>query len=88
MAPYNYQNAGDWTWFGGRMIAPLLLYNMPSDAYKELSPMLDRVIANKGFYEWYNVQTGKAEGSGDFRGEAGVLYEAIAAIKQWAEKNK
>jgi len=88
MAPYNYQNAGDWTWFGGRMIAPLLLYNMPSDAYKELSPMLDRVIANKGFYEWYNVQTGKAEGSGDFRGEAGVLYEAITAIKQWAEKNK
>lgn len=88
MAPYNYQNAGDWTWFGGRMIAPLLLYNMPSDAYKELSPMLDRVIANKGFYEWYNVQTGKAAGSGDFRGEAGVLYEAITAIKQWAEKNK
>jgi hypothetical protein len=61
---------------------------MPLDAYNELSPMLDRVIANKGFYEWYNVQTGKPEGSGDFRGEAGVLYEAITAIKQWAEKNK
>ena len=88
MGPYNYQNGGDWTWFGARMIAPLLSYRMPLDAYNELSPMLDRVIANKGFYEWYNVQTGKPEGSGDFRGEAGVLYEAITAIKQWAEKNK
>jgi len=88
MGPYNYQNGGDWTWFGARMIAPLVTYKMPSDAYNELSPMLDRVIANKGFYEWYNVQTGKPEGSGDFRGEAGVLYEAITTIKQWAEKNK
>ena len=88
MGPYNYQNGGDWTWFGARMIAPLLSNRMPLDAYNELSPMLDRVIANKGFYEWYNVQTGKPEGSGDFRGEAGVLYEAITAIKQWAEKNK
>jgi len=88
MGPYNYQNGGDWTWFGGRMIAPLMFYNMPLDAYKELSPMLDRVIANNGFYEWYNVQTGKPSGSGDFRGEAGVLYDAITAIKQWAEKNK
>ncbi|HEY4322490.1 MAG TPA: hypothetical protein VGN20_00855 [Mucilaginibacter sp.] len=88
MGPYNYQNGGDWTWFGGRMIAPLLLYNMPQDAYKELSPMVARVIANSGFYEWYNVQTGKPAGSGDFRGEAGVLYEAITAIKQWAERNQ
>ncbi|MDB5144635.1 MAG: hypothetical protein JWQ66_3348 [Mucilaginibacter sp.] len=88
LAAYTYQNGGDWTWFGGRMVAPLITNGMPKDAYDELSPMLDRVIANMGFYEWYNVQSGKAEGSGDFRGEAGVLFEAITAIKQWAEKNK
>jgi hypothetical protein len=88
MKPYNYQNGGDWTWFGGRMIAPLIAYGHPKEAYAELSPMLDRMLTNKGFFEWYDVQTGAPKGSGDFRGEAGVLYDAITALKQWAAKNK
>jgi hypothetical protein len=88
MHSYDYQNGGDWTWFGGRMIAPLLSYGYARDAYAELSPMLDRVIANKGFFEWYDVRSGAPKGSGDFRGEAGVLYDAIAVLKQWASKNK
>jgi hypothetical protein len=88
MKPYNYQNAGDWTWFGGRMIAPLVSYGHTQDAYTELLPMLDRVIANKGFFEWYDVRTGAPKGSGDFRGEAGVLYDAITVLKQWAVKNR
>jgi len=50
-------------------------------------PMVDRAIAHKGFYEWYNVQTGEAKGSGDFRGEAGVLFDAVESLKQWAAKN-
>ncbi|GAA3986711.1 hypothetical protein [Mucilaginibacter dorajii] len=87
MQPYNYQNGGDWTWFGGRMIAPLVDYGYVNEAYAELSPMLDRALANKGFFEWYDVQTGAPKGSGDFRGEAGVLYEAIRILKQWAAKN-
>jgi hypothetical protein len=87
MQPYNYQNGGDWTWFGGRMIAPLVDYGYVNEAYAELSPMLDRALANKGFFEWYDVQTGAPKGSGDFRGEAGVLYEAIRVLKQWAAKN-
>jgi hypothetical protein len=49
--------------------------------------MLDRALANKGFFEWYDVQTGAPKGSGDFRGEAGVLYDAITVLKQWAIKN-
>jgi hypothetical protein len=88
MKPYTYQNAGDWTWFGGRMVKALLLYGDATDAYQELSPMIDRTLANKGFYEWYDVQTGAPKGSGDFRGEAGVLYDAINALKQWAAKNR
>lgn len=87
MQPYNYQNGGDWTWFGGRMIAPLVDYGYVNEAYAELSPMLDRALVNKGFFEWYDVQTGAPKGSGDFRGEAGVLYEAIRILKQWAAKN-
>jgi len=88
MDAYTYQNGGDWTWFGGRMIPLLLSYGYAEDAYREISPMLDRVIANKGFFEWYDVRTGTPKGSGDFRGEAGVLYDAIIALKQWAVKNK
>ncbi|MBZ4192241.1 hypothetical protein K7B07_25240 [Niabella sp. 3A5MI-3] len=88
MAAYFYQNAGDWTWFGGRMIHALVANDMALEAYAEMSPMIDRVLQNKGFYEWYDVRNGKASGSGDFRGEAGVLYDAIDALRSWAKQVK
>jgi len=86
MAAYSYQNGGDWTWFGGRMIQALVQNEMPNEAYAELQPMIARVIKNKGFFEWYDVQNGQPKGSGDFRGEAGVLYDAITQLKSWAAK--
>lgn len=85
--PYTYQNGGDWTWFGGRMIQALTSYELAPEAYTELSPMLDRVLKNNGFFEWYDVRTGEAKGSGDFRGEAGVLFDAIEQLRDWAKKN-
>lgn len=86
MPAYQYQNAGDWTWFGGRMIGALVNLGLVNEAYEELLPMIDRTLANKGFFEWYEVRTGAPKGSGEFRGEAGVLYDAIALLKQWAER--
>jgi len=86
MPPFTYQNSGDWTWFGGRMINALLAYGYVTEAYRELEPMVQRVIKYHGFYEWYNVQTGEPKGSGNFRGEAGVLYEAIQSVKDWSAK--
>lgn len=88
MGAYHYQNAGDWTWFGGRMTGALLNYGLAQQAYDDLKPMIDRAIANKGFFEWYDVKTGAPSGSGSFRGEAGVLYEAIEQLRAWAEKHK
>jgi GH15 family glucan-1,4-alpha-glucosidase len=88
MHPYLYQNSGDWTWFGGRMTSALIANGFVEEAQAELKPMIDRAIANKGFYEWYDVQTGAPKGSGDFRGEAGVLFDAITVLKQWAINNK
>ncbi|MFD2873081.1 hypothetical protein ACFS5N_11415 [Mucilaginibacter ximonensis] len=88
MAAYTYQNGGDWTWFGGRMPEALLQYGLAQQAYNDLKPMTDRTIANKGFFEWYNVQTGAPSGSGSFRGEAGVLYDAIIQLRAWAAKQK
>ncbi len=80
MYPYGYQNGGDWTWFGGRMIQQLIRYGMISEAYEHLTPMLKRVKDNNGFFEWYTVEN-KPEGSGTFRGEAGVLYKAVTMLE-------
>ena len=85
--PYTYQNGGDWTWFGGRMIQALTANGFAQQAYTEINPMIDRVIKNKGFFEWYDVKTGEPKGSADFRGEAGVLYDAIEQLRTWAKNN-
>jgi len=84
MYPYGYQNGGDWTWFGARMITALVKNGYVEEAYKEILPMINRVIKNKGFYEWYTID-GKATGSGNFRGAAGVLYTAISTLRHWAQ---
>ena len=84
--PYSYQNGGDWTWFGGRMIQELVRYNLIEEAYSELGPMLDRVIKYDGFYEWYTVRN-RPKGSGTFRGSAGVLGKAILMLQDWAEEH-
>jgi glycogen debranching enzyme len=73
---YSYQNGGDWTWFGGRMIQQLIKYGFVKEAYAQAIPMVKRVKNNNGFYEWYSVDN-KPRGSGTFRGEAGVLFTAI-----------
>ena len=87
MYPYGYQNGGDWTWFGGRMIQQLVKYGFVNDAYEQLLPMTERVVKNNGFYEWYTIDN-KPEGSGTFRGSAGVLFNAIELLEEWAVKQK
>lgn len=79
--------AGDWTWFGGRMIQQLVVNGMVEEAYAEIHPMIERVIQNDGFYEWYG-KGGVPSGSGNFKGSAGVLSKAIELLRDWAEKNK
>jgi hypothetical protein len=85
MYPYGYQNGGDWTWFGGRMIIGLIENGFIREAYEQIQPMTERVVKNDGFYEWYTVDN-EPEGSGTFRGSAGVLYEGISLLEQWAEQ--
>jgi len=86
MTPYGYQNGGDWTWFGARMIQQLVKYGFVEEAYEQLLPMTNRVFENDGFYEWYTVEN-KPEGSGTFRGSAGVLVKAIELLEIWANEN-
>jgi glycogen debranching enzyme len=76
MYPYGYQNGGDWTWFGGRMIQQLIKNGFVEEAYEQMQPMVKRVKDNNGFFEWYTVKN-EPKGSGTFRGSAGVLFKAI-----------
>ncbi len=85
-APYEYQNGGDWTWFGGRMIQQLIVNGFIEDAYDLAKPMMERVIENNGFYEWYKID-GTPAGSSDFKGSAGVLAKSIEMFYQWANEN-
>ncbi len=78
---YSYQNGGDWTWFGGRMIQQLIKHGFLQEAYEQVQPMVKRVKENDGFYEWYSIDN-KPRGSGTFRGEAGVLFTAIRMFEE------
>ncbi len=85
-APYDYQNGGDWTWFGGRIIQQLIANDFVEEAWELSKPMMQRVISNNGFYEWYKID-GTPAGSGDFKGSAGVLAKSIERFYAWANEN-
>lgn len=87
MVPYGYQNGGDWTWFGARMIQQLVINGFVQEAYEQILPMTDRVVRDNGFFEWYSLDN-KPKGSGSYRGTAGVLYQAILMLENWASENK
>ena len=81
---YSYQNGGDWTWFGGRMIQQLIKAGFVYEAYEQIQPMVQRVKDNNGFFEWYSINN-EPRGSGTFRGSAGVLDKAIEMFEEWSE---
>lgn len=69
------------------MITALVQKGYAQEAYEDLQPMISRVIQNDGFYEWYTIE-GEPKGAGIFRGSAGVLMEAIDALRNWAQENQ
>lgn len=85
--PYNYQNGGDWCWFGGRMVQQLVKQGRVAEAYAELRPMVERVKRTGGFHEWWS-RDNQPRGSGEFRGSAGVLGRAIELLQDWAKQKQ
>ena len=83
--PYSYQNGGDWTWFGGRMVNQLINYDLLNEAYEHLKPLLSRVVENDDFFEWY-TRDNVPRGSSGFKGSAGVLYSAIISLEEKLNK--
>lgn len=86
MKPYSYQNGGDWTWFGARMVRQLVLNGYVEESYRELVPMLERVLKHRGFYEWWTPGN-QPKGSAKFRGSAGAVLDAIHALREWAKEH-
>jgi hypothetical protein len=68
------------------MIQQLIAHGFVEEAYELAKPMMERVIVNNGFYEWYRMD-GTPAGSAEFKGSAGVLAKAIEMFYEWAKKN-
>ena len=83
--PYTYQNGGDWCWFGGRMIQQLVAHGYVAEAYRNIQPMVERVVRVSDFHEWWSCNN-RPKGSGNFRGSAGVLGKAIEMLQAWAQQ--
>ena len=65
------------------MVRQLAAHGFVGESYRELEPMLDRVLKHGGFFEWWTPDN-EPRGSGKFRGSAGVLIEAIHELRAWA----
>jgi len=67
------------------MVRQLARHGYANESYRELVPMLERVIRHQGFHEWWSVGN-EPKGSGKFRGSAGVLIDAIHELRELAKK--
>jgi len=74
--PYEYQNGGQWDWWGGRFILALFEHGYSSLAKQALSEIIALVQKNRGLFEWSN-RVGIAQGSDYFAGSAGALGQAL-----------
>ncbi|UCC39929.1 MAG: hypothetical protein JSV96_00240 [Candidatus Aminicenantes bacterium] len=74
--PFEYQNGGQWDWFGGRLIYAMFENGFSRMAKEKLIEILEKNLANRGFFEWENRE-GAGHGSDYFCGSAGSLSKAI-----------
>lgn len=76
--PFEYQNGGQWDWFGLRVIKHLYQRNHELGGIKLLE-IARRVKKSKGFYEWYTPK-GEPRGSRDLRAAAAMYIKAMHEI--------
>jgi hypothetical protein len=84
MAPWQYQNGGDWSWFGGRMIQQLIRHGFVEEAYQDLRPMVARVLEHGDFREWWTREN-EPRGARRYRASAGAVGRAVEMLLDWAE---
>jgi hypothetical protein len=74
--PYEYQNGGQWDWFGGLLVLALFENGFSRQAADKLMEIASKNISNGGLYEWDDKQ-GTGRGSDFYCGSAGSLGRAL-----------
>jgi len=74
--PYEYQNGGQWDWFGGRLVLALFQNGFSRAATDKLLEIAAKNLANGGFFEW-DDKSGSGRGSDFYAGSAGSLARAL-----------
>ncbi|MBN2408331.1 MAG: hypothetical protein JXE07_01230 [Candidatus Aminicenantes bacterium] len=74
--PYEYQNGGQWDWFGGRLILAMFETGWSAVAREKLIEIAAKNVRNGGLFEW-DTQDGRGRGSDYYAGSAGSLARAL-----------
>ena len=74
--PYEYQNGGQWDWFGGRFVYSMFKDGFSKIAKEKLIEIINKNLRNRCFFEWDNRE-GIGRGSDFYCGSAGSLAKAI-----------
>jgi hypothetical protein len=74
--PYEYQNGGQWDWFGGKLVLEMFKRGLARTARAKLLEIARKNIANGGLYEWEG-RDGTPRGSDFYSGSAGSLGQAL-----------
>ena len=74
--PYEYQNGGQWDWFGGKLVLAMFESGFAREAREKLLEIARKSVANGGLYEW-DTKDGRGRGSDFYSGSAGSLARAL-----------
>jgi hypothetical protein len=74
--PFEYQNGGQWDWFGGRLIYAMFENGFSRTAKDKLLEVIRKNTANLGLWEW-DMKDGAGRGSDFYAGSAGSLAKAL-----------
>jgi hypothetical protein len=74
--PFEYQNGGQWDWFGGRVVYAMFEHGFSRQAREKLLEIAKKNMANRGLYEW-DSPDGTGRGSAFYSGSAGSLAKAL-----------
>jgi hypothetical protein len=74
--PFEYQNGGQWDWFGGKLVLAMFREGAAAAAAGELGAIAGKDAAHGGLFEW-DAPDGAGRGSARFSGSAGSLARAL-----------
>jgi hypothetical protein len=74
--PFEYQNGGQWDWFGGKLILAMFRNGAAAAAAADLLAVAGKDAGHGGLFEW-DTPDGTGRGSARFSGSAGSLARAL-----------